>query len=339
MAESNHYELLKVQPNADTDTIKRAYRTQIRLYHPDKFAADIARLQKNGDSKALHVLQGKAECASQQTQRLNAAYATLMDKTKRDVYDRQLSHQRTATYQQEIRKQRSREPEYGRRTVKSRRHRSSPFTKVNQDKIPWVILVVLIIFSFFVFSRLTRFGSNTFAPHVPHAPTAEGIITAYELQATQDVLNATHVARTRVANRPTATPLNADHYERAADRLYAMDSYSGALDMYGQAIALNPQNATLYYKRGLVFLAQVETNDDAAKSANADFTQALRLDDSLSIAYRERGLLNFALWQQSASDSLAKAARIDLEHYSTLLDTPDSTVEEALEMLASSVGD
>ena len=32
----NHYEVLEVAPTAPADEIKRAFRAQIALYHPDK---------------------------------------------------------------------------------------------------------------------------------------------------------------------------------------------------------------------------------------------------------------------------------------------------------------
>lgn len=33
---TNYYQLLKIEPSADLDTIKKAFRTEIALYHPDR---------------------------------------------------------------------------------------------------------------------------------------------------------------------------------------------------------------------------------------------------------------------------------------------------------------
>jgi DnaJ-class molecular chaperone len=56
MPEHNYYEVLKVDAKADVDTIKRAYRNLMRQYHPDNFAADVARLQQAGDKKIARCL-------------------------------------------------------------------------------------------------------------------------------------------------------------------------------------------------------------------------------------------------------------------------------------------
>src|SRR5262245_46476058 len=123
MPELTYYEILNVNPKADVETIKRAYRQLMRQYHPDNFAADMARLRKAGDKKALGALERKVEQSKIQAQRVNEAYSVLTDTTKRQAYDRKLSDERMTVYYAEIRRERSHDPEAGRRTVKSRRHR------------------------------------------------------------------------------------------------------------------------------------------------------------------------------------------------------------------------
>lgn len=62
----DHYEVLQVSPNADTETIRRVYRIQAQRFHPD-----------NLDS-------GHAETF----RKISAAYEVLVDPERRAAYDR-----------------------------------------------------------------------------------------------------------------------------------------------------------------------------------------------------------------------------------------------------------
>lgn len=77
-----YYDILGVPYNATADQIKRAYREQIRFFHPDVF-------------------QGSEDVAKIKTQQLNEAYAVLSDPRKRAVYDfdlrRRSEHSRKAS--------------------------------------------------------------------------------------------------------------------------------------------------------------------------------------------------------------------------------------------------
>lgn len=64
----DYYRLLGVADDADTATIKRAYRQHIARHHPDR--------QANSDEDVVH--------------QLNTAYAILKDDKVRRQYDRQL---------------------------------------------------------------------------------------------------------------------------------------------------------------------------------------------------------------------------------------------------------
>lgn len=68
-----YYDILGVPYNATADQIKRAYREQIRFFHPDVF-------------------QGSEDVAKIKTQQLNEAYSVLSDPGKRAVYDFDLRH-------------------------------------------------------------------------------------------------------------------------------------------------------------------------------------------------------------------------------------------------------
>ena len=271
-----------------------------------------------------------------QAQQVNEAYAILIDDEKRAAYDQKLSDKRMANYQAEIRRQRSRDPDVQRRTVKTRRHRT-----VKQPKsgaLPWIFFAGLVIFSLIVFSGFTRIATFGYynigsSRHVPRHPTAVGVISAYDLQITQDVINATNVVRTKTADDPTITPLSPEQYERSADRLFERGLISSALDAYSRAIQFAPDEAHLYYKRGLAYVAYFEEGTvSASPSAIADFDRALELDADYVDVYRERGLHYFDMWSQG-DDTAGELALADLEQYQLSRTTPDETVATALNQL------
>jgi molecular chaperone DnaJ len=69
MVDSNHYDTLKVRPNASQAEIKQAYRRLVKLFHPD-----------SQQETANH----------EEIIRINAAYEVLGDTQKRLSYDQQL---------------------------------------------------------------------------------------------------------------------------------------------------------------------------------------------------------------------------------------------------------
>lgn len=66
--EFEYYEILEVSKDADTDTIKKAYRKQALRYHPDR---------NQGDKEA-----------EEKFKQINEAYEVLSDANKREIYDR-----------------------------------------------------------------------------------------------------------------------------------------------------------------------------------------------------------------------------------------------------------
>jgi hypothetical protein len=68
----NFYELLGVEPTADGEEIKRAFRREIARYHPDK---------------VQHLGQEFQEIASERAAALTEAYRVLMDEEARRKYD------------------------------------------------------------------------------------------------------------------------------------------------------------------------------------------------------------------------------------------------------------
>jgi molecular chaperone DnaJ len=68
MQDLSYYEILEVSKNADKTTIKKAYRTMAKIYHPDK---------NPGDKEAEHKFK-----------LCNEAYQCLSDDKQRGIYDR-----------------------------------------------------------------------------------------------------------------------------------------------------------------------------------------------------------------------------------------------------------
>ena len=68
---TDYYQLLEIDPGADQQTIKRAYLSKIKAWHPDK----------NPD---------RTEEAEEKTKALNQAYQILKDPARRKNYDRML---------------------------------------------------------------------------------------------------------------------------------------------------------------------------------------------------------------------------------------------------------
>ncbi len=71
-----HYELLSLEPTADSDAIKKAFRREIARYHPDKVVHLGAEFQKLAESRAAE---------------LTVAYKTLSDVALRAQYDADIS--------------------------------------------------------------------------------------------------------------------------------------------------------------------------------------------------------------------------------------------------------
>jgi DnaJ-class molecular chaperone len=53
---TNYYELLKIEKSVDIDTIKKAFRTEIALYHPDNNSSIHARTQFDLLMEGFHIL-------------------------------------------------------------------------------------------------------------------------------------------------------------------------------------------------------------------------------------------------------------------------------------------
>lgn len=71
-----HYEILGLEPTADADSIKKAFRREIARYHPDK---------------VIHLGPEFQEMAATRAAELTVAYKTLTDAALREEYDASLT--------------------------------------------------------------------------------------------------------------------------------------------------------------------------------------------------------------------------------------------------------
>jgi molecular chaperone DnaJ len=78
----NHYQILGIEADVTSQEIKRAYRRLAKIQHPD------AQASRGSDAH---------EAATEEMMRLNEAYETLMDKSKRAEYDRRIGVGKTGT--------------------------------------------------------------------------------------------------------------------------------------------------------------------------------------------------------------------------------------------------
>ncbi|XP_055712069.1 hsc70-interacting protein 1-like isoform X2 [Phlebotomus papatasi] len=106
-----------------------------------------------------------------------------------------------------------------------------------------------------------------------------------------------------------------DDFEKASEcrsqaaAAYSEQKYDEAIDLYTQAILLNPGNALFYAKRGQAFLKLVKPN-----ACIRDCNRALQLNCDSAAAYKFRGRANRLLgnWEDAAMD-LRQACKIDYD--------------------------
>ncbi|NJL37188.1 MAG: tetratricopeptide repeat protein [Leptolyngbyaceae cyanobacterium SM1_4_3] len=86
------------------------------------------------------------------------------------------------------------------------------------------------------------------------------------------------------AQSPPTAPEEAEVYYNRGLVRYSQGDLAGAVEDYTRAIELNPENALIYNNRGI---ARVEQGD--LVGAIADYTRAIEIDPNYALAYDNRG--------------------------------------------------
>lgn len=330
----DHYQTLGLPRTADIDAIKRAYREQIRKYHPDQLAGERARLARGDDIQALRDIEKRIRQAKTMTQRINTAYAVLSDAARRRDYDAWLADTNTAKASQAVHEWRSAHPDYERRAVKSRPHRRpDQAPTLAEEAAPWLMIAALFIGLALVSYMIRGFLIGVETAQTAR-PTAIGF-DANEIQAMQNATSTVYALRTQRAAEPTSTPRPLSAILAAGDALYEMGSYALAIEVYDDAIKAAAHEAAIYHKRAQAYAAlyrETQSETDFA-AALIDFERALQLDDSLRDVLRVRGLLYYGRWQRTAAPADAANARADLEAYAAQGEALDEAVRAALDAL------
>jgi tetratricopeptide (TPR) repeat protein len=96
-------------------------------------------------------------------------------------------------------------------------------------------------------------------------------------------------------------------YVNLGDKSFEQGESDTAIINYNQALQLNPHNAEVYYKRGMV---RYHLGD--YEGAIADYTQVIQINLNHTKAYNQRGLANYQLGDyQAAIDDYTQALRIN----------------------------
>lgn len=109
---------------------------------------------------------------------------------------------------------------------------------------------------------------------------------------------------------PTEDEINdASNYRSQAAAAFSDGEYQKSVDLYTQAIELNPGNALFYAKRGQVFLKLNRPN-----ACIRDCNRALELNCDSAAAYKFRGRAHRLLgkWEDAAKD-LRQACKLDFD--------------------------
>lgn len=119
-----YYDVLGVPRHASPDQIRKAYREQVKFFHPDVF-------------------RGSEEIAKIKTQQLNEAFETLSDPAKRRDYDELLDREET----QRAHQRKERQYEKQQRDQKQDEHREpGPVTSatLKRKKRFWIFFTIIV---------------------------------------------------------------------------------------------------------------------------------------------------------------------------------------------------
>jgi tetratricopeptide (TPR) repeat protein len=316
-SESNHYEVLGISASADTDAIKRAYREQIRRFHPDALVGQMAKARQAGDLSAIRRLEKQIEEAKRKTQQINVAYGVLSDPAKKHAYDLQnagVPAQRGSIYHDS---DPYRAGPYAARnaTSTSRARPSAPPRPATDERFPYALFGILGGGLLLVFGLLVAWGALP-APEDGLPVINDGRISAQDLQATTTLREATRIAWTQAALLPTATLRSIEGEVTTANYFFDQGEFRLAEELFSNAIDRGYVRAEAFYRRGMAVINMQRESDYG--QALADLTRAIQLAPEQADAYLQRALLAHTMWQRSRADALLQQIRDDAAAFARL---------------------
>lgn len=331
-ADLNYYDMLGIVPSADLDTVKRAYRDQMRRYHPDAFLGKMAKARQVGDLKQIRTLEKEIEESKHKTQQINTAYSVLSDAAKRQTYDMRragVPQQRSTPYAPEQDPYRA-GPYAARDAHNPTRQTRPPVQSAPpppNDSFPTLLLTILIGGLLLVVGSVVALMALP-APEDGLPVINDGRVSAQDLQGTTTANQATRIAWTQAAVDPTHTPRSLVQEVQTGDRFADDGNYALAIEMYSNAINDGYTGDDVYTKRGLAYLL----SSDSARVSNAvvDFTRAIQQDSANAAAYRGRALAYVTLWRETDDAALPMLIRDDIAQYEVLHGTLDADLAAVL---------
>jgi curved DNA-binding protein CbpA len=319
MPEENLYELLQIEPTADSRSIRLAYRRLMLLHHPDRNAG---------------------VDAQEMAQRLNSAYEILRNPERRAAYDWELTG----------------EPGEPPGAVSQRRSGLWPFAQsawlTGAGAVVAITAIVIIIVV------LTGGGepSNDEQPVQVIAPVATPNITPpISPSPTESAGETTGNSGSDLT--PTPTPSASFHFEsgeafiRNGDFNQAINEFTIAIDLipsygYGYQVRGDSYFQLAQYQRAIDdydLAIELDLNDRAAYSGRGrahfrlrqfqpaieDFSRALLIDPRFASAYSRRGLAYVELLEfDLAKLDTDRACSLDSQYCAPLLSVvPTATPE------------
>ncbi|GEM_PF-1556740 len=281
MPETTYYDMLSLRPNADVESIKRAYREKIRTFHPDSLAGELARRKGAGNYGGAYEIERRIEEYKKKTQEINQAYSVLSDPVAREAYDRPRKERAQAAY-------RAPDPSRAGPYAQRRANPAPPPQTPVEEKMPvrWIaglVVVLIVIFSSFVSLFASVFLTDGLRP-----AGSSGGLSSRDLQETQNAIQATYIVRTQNAQLPTATPRPPLENRNIGKAFYDSENYGLAEELYTLALSQSPQNAQWHVERGFVYVQMMVQDATYFDRAMADFDRALLLDDAVHETYLGR---------------------------------------------------
>lgn len=249
--EFNHYQVLGVSPHATEEEIKAAFKSLAKKYHPDKHAGNVV--------------------YEEHFKKINAAYQTLSDSTKRKRYDQKLFYKNQPSSQPSQNRQRSQQrPVYR----PMRKKETTPEEKRRNIKYASLVVAGLLLFII---------GAIYFADYM-NSITAKDYLTEGKLmQAQNKDLFAMQYYSEAIGYDES---LSEAYLLRAGLRIKLMKDYHGAILDYSKILE-QKEDPEIYFKRAKCHI-QLKKYEEVMN----DLNKAITLNPKFDTLYFYKGEVN-----------------------------------------------